>query len=367
VTNPPLLAIARPAPLIAILFVCVSVILPRSAQAELMVCNDTEDRRNLAIAYKEGDHWFSKGWWLIDPGKCKTVVKGKLKQRYFYYRATTRKGDFRGDGYLFCTQKKPFVIKGQKPCKSRGYRQEPFRKLDSGKTSPAFTLNLNSTTIGRQDPAPPGKSTPAPSRPSSKSAPAPATPGQYGEPLSIQAIFKGCDRIDGLLACNFIADGWNYVAMDDNRTPSALMKRMDALPLNQGVSIAGDLVSQGDVNVDITVRSLEVIPASNGHGLLRNSLIGAWRSKDDPRSSIRFGEDGRRFDYYDGNLTAKGRFRFSDRCPDGSSPDGIKVLVVTADNDPDPLCYGLGEVTLDRLELFYLGRGNLLEYVRSGN
>ncbi len=91
-----------------------------TAQAALEVCNQTETPRSVAIAYKDGDDWRSEGWWNIDVNECKDVVKGELKQRYYYYRATHKGQEVKAGDYNFCSTSKVFDIIGDEDCASRG-------------------------------------------------------------------------------------------------------------------------------------------------------------------------------------------------------------------------------------------------------
>ncbi|MDJ0820395.1 MAG: DUF1036 domain-containing protein [Paracoccaceae bacterium] len=111
------------------------------AAAQLDICNGTELRQSVSIGYEapEGG-WVSEGWWILEPGDCKTVMRRELARRYFYYRATVNGGGFDGP-FSFCTQPEPYTIKGDADCEARGYRTERFRKIDTNNADP-FTLTL---------------------------------------------------------------------------------------------------------------------------------------------------------------------------------------------------------------------------------
>lgn len=357
-----------------------------SATAEVNFCNETKVRRSVAIGFKGASDWESSGWWNIEPGACGKVYDGPVRNRYFYYRAIDPKGQFQGENYLFCTQPKKFDITGQKDCVARGYRLDDFAKVDIKTPGEDLTVKISgpdarvtaepgTPQVPAKVPEPFGKPKPdsaakgpvaKPKEPEAFSIP---DPGAYGQPTTITGIFKGCEPVEGKTACTVVADSWKYVATDDGRSPPDLFEQMAKLPLNSGVTLSGDLGIEGDTSIDITLRSVE--PEEDAldapRGQLYNSLVGAWRSTEDPRSTIRFVEDGRKFDYYDGNAVAEGQFKVGVDC--GGVPSTVEQPLVTVRSNSDPAvsCYGLLSVTKEALSLIHLPRGNRLDYVRDAN
>lgn len=322
------------------------------AWAGLTICNETPNSRSVAIGYKEADNWVSEGWWNVAPGECATVVGGNLKSRYYYYRANSSSASFDGEGYMFCTQAEPFTIIGDENCNRRGYRSESFREIDTGPDALDFTLTMTdgSASQGR-----------------SSSGGGGAAPGRYGEPFTVTGTSMGCDRIDGLLSCEVMVDGWRYVAMDDGRTPEPLLQRLDAQPMNQRVEIEGDMIVQGDVSVDVVLRDVRVLEGTGGASdPTTTGLIGLWASLDDPASTIRFTRDGEHISYYQGDMVERDTFYVGSLCPEGQPPGDLPVLVVTSSVDGMPLCYTVERLTDSNLTLMYLSRGNFLEYRRAG-
>ncbi|NEP08150.1 MAG: DUF1036 domain-containing protein, partial [Okeania sp. SIO4D6] len=58
--------------------------LPAHAKVRgLKVCNDSHERVSVALAKKSGNSWVSSGWWNIDPGDCKKLIDGKVKNRTY--------------------------------------------------------------------------------------------------------------------------------------------------------------------------------------------------------------------------------------------------------------------------------------------
>jgi uncharacterized membrane protein len=316
--------------------------------AGLKICNNSGEYRNLAIGYKAGKAWVSEGWWKLENGECTTVVKQDLKNRFFYYRATTRKGEFVDDGYNMCSSPKAFTIEGDKQCKKRGYERTGFAKIDTGPKSKSFTFSIKPQQSALK-----------------KAKPAGPQPGTYGEPLSITAVFAGCDRIDGVLACDLTSEGWTYRVIDDGRSPERLLERLDELAINQGVAISGDLVSQGDKSVEITIRSVKPLRDSKKDRLL-NGLIGSWRSLDDKSSVIRFTQQQVKYDYYNGALMESGRFELTRKCPELPSTS-LQPLLVVSGKGGASYCYDIATISREYLDLIYLPRGNMLRYSRAEN
>jgi uncharacterized membrane protein len=252
-------------------FVAVSLpMFATSAQAKLNICNETGELRDVAIGYKAEGEWTSEGWWKVEDGECRTVIKDDLKRTFYYYRAVHKRGDFDGQAFSFCTQAKPFTIVGDKDCGSRGYNQSKFRELELIKGTTGFTLTLNDASIYEADkrvakiePKPEPKVKVQP-----KATPAPvldgpnAPVGTHGEPYSIVGLFEGCDLIDGLLSCSFTADGWIYRAIDDGKTYEYLLNEIDELQIGASVSISGDLMNYEGNTARITIRTYDVINAA---------------------------------------------------------------------------------------------------------
>ncbi len=126
--------------------VCISLFaFPQASEASLRFCNNTGITIQLAIGYADGNQntrWTSRGWYNIPPGECATPISGNLQNRYYYYYAEdTGDGVWRGD-YTFCTKSEAFTIHGDQNCRSRGYEQRGFRRVDTG-DSINHRVNLN--------------------------------------------------------------------------------------------------------------------------------------------------------------------------------------------------------------------------------
>ena len=103
------------------------------ALARFRVCNDSGQQVDVAFGYPHSQFgWTSEGWWTIQPGECRTIMRGELSNRYYYLYATGSEGGIwqapRGqDGGHFCIQRERFVFP------NRNY--ERGGKLDCGATN----------------------------------------------------------------------------------------------------------------------------------------------------------------------------------------------------------------------------------------
>ncbi len=103
-----------------------------TAHAGLEACNRMNVNVSVSIGYKDGDSWASEGWWTIAPGDCSTMLAGDLKNRYYYWRATTSDGALPAENYFFCTSPREFTILGDTNCEARGYDRVAFTEADTG-------------------------------------------------------------------------------------------------------------------------------------------------------------------------------------------------------------------------------------------
>lgn len=343
------------------------------AHAKLEICNETDLPRDVAIGYKAEDGWTSEGWWKLDVGDCKSVIKQELESTFYYYRAIHKGGEFDPGNYSFCTQSKAFTIVGDEDCESRDYEKSFFRELKLAKGTLGFRLTLNNENVydtprETAEVKPKAKTkTATKTNPAPKPKPKPqiAALGTHGEPYTIVGIFRGCNTASGPYICEFETDGWLYAVIDDGRTPKSLINELANLEVNNSYQIEGDIVSFGDITAEVTLRRYSEV-AMSAEQKLMNSIVGDWRSVDDPKSVMRITSDGKKWDEYDGDFEGEGDVSFTKQCDDYSvQPSGETVIQINdANSAEDIYCYGIINISSDRMTWMYLPRGNFLEYER---
>lgn len=109
-----------------------TVLTPRSAAAQLRVCNKTSERVSIAVAYSKDDRLTSRGWFNAEPSECVTVVGGALQSRYYYVRAEGSRGNEWGDDYSFCTLQSAYEVPARGSCAGSEYRRANFFIVDTG-------------------------------------------------------------------------------------------------------------------------------------------------------------------------------------------------------------------------------------------
>jgi uncharacterized membrane protein len=132
-----------------------------SAKADLKLCNLTDSKVGVAIAYKDAKGWASEGWWTAEPNsgdpklgdkqKCLTLQKGALHARYYYVYAVdmVKGGSWDGPAQI-CINAKEFTIRGIDKCVERGYQKKGFFEVDTGEqTDWTISLSGNKTTQGQ--------------------------------------------------------------------------------------------------------------------------------------------------------------------------------------------------------------------------
>lgn len=334
-----------------------------AAQAELTVCNRSGGAHTVAVAYHDGTAWVSEGWWAIDPAACKVALSGKLTQRHYYY-TVAGEPDFAGEGYTFCTTEKPFTLKGADgDCAALGGKQQPFGHIDTGLTAESFTFDLT-------DPGPPviKSETEAPQTSTPELAANAAAftdsfaPGQQGEPFTVTALMQGCGETAELNGCTFYAEGARWVAARGAGSNGAALDAMAAMPVNASVIVAGDLLSFGDITAEALVSRIE-LAEPDAYADMRAAMQGKWVSQDDPQSTLDF-TGSEVTDGYGGETMAVSVATYADSCP-GGAPIGPVMFKQEMGGDPMDLpCFALVDITPERMELSYVGRGNTLVYVR---
>ena len=142
--------------------------LPLPARADFRLCNNSNSRVSLAIAYTDGQTWVTEGWWNLKASACETVLRGPLAAQFYYvYGMDERGGEWKGRAFM-CTKDHEFRIEGREDCFSRGFDRTGFFEIDTGKDAKNWTVQLtdpNQIPAGAgQDPVPGGN----PAQPATK-------------------------------------------------------------------------------------------------------------------------------------------------------------------------------------------------------
>lgn len=336
------------------LFLCACVLgfaLPRDAAATLTICNTTEDKHSVAIGYKSGDTWISEGWWNITAGDCMQPVKGDLKQRYYYLRATSSSREFLDENIAFCTQKDAFTIRGDSDCSGRGYDKGLFVKIDTGTSAKNFYYNITDE-ISRTMPSAPGAAT--------ATLRSNLQPGVHGEPFSVSALLQECVFETEEAYCAFHAEGWKWFAYWDAATPGAMLEQIGDMPVNTSLMLVGDVIFYGDISVEIVLREVTPDASLDPYAHLRRHLTGMWSSTDDPLSKMYF-SGSEVTEYYGEDYFGTQYLRIVEGCD--NSPGG-PGLVMTEPETQESHCLLIHSIDPNRMELTNPGRGNTLIYTR---
>src|SRR5947209_15799010 len=162
-----------------------AVALPTSAHADFRLCNNTNARVSVSLAYTDGQHWVSEGWWNLKPSACEILMRGPLAAQYYYiYAMDERGGEWKGKAFM-CTRDREFRIDGREDCFVRGFDRTGFFEVDTGKDAKNWTVQL--TDPGKPGPAQPSASATTP--PQTAATPqAAATPTSPPKPNPAAAV-----------------------------------------------------------------------------------------------------------------------------------------------------------------------------------
>lgn len=334
------------------------------ALAGLEICNGTDLRQSVAVGHMVEGEWTSEGWWNLDPGQCATPVGGDLANRYYYYRAEARGVAFADEGVFFCTDDGAFTIAGQGDCGARGYARAGFRKIDTGPRATRFTLTLEAAAAPGPEPRAGEESSPATE--GAEAGPETWTTGLvqglHGAPFYEVAQFQGCGAFEEARYCAFHAAGWKWFAYYGGPVGDGFLDRLATLPVGMTVEIEGDIVSHGDISVEMALTRVTLRP--DGFPFRRDyeALQGVWISVDDPLYRVEFA-GSEVFESHGAGGADHYFWRFADGC-DAAPPEVDFVLLKTAPETRETFCYLPDVITGARLEMFHAGRGNLLRFRR---
>jgi len=348
------------------------------AEAGLRVCNKTGLLQSVAIGYKGDTDWTSEGWWNIGPGDCATLVTGDLTKRYYYYYAESEGREFQSQNYEFCTRDEEFTIVGDTDCEARGFDVERFREVDTGETAVDFTLSLVANGLpqpaggaedtptaigpggggGSQDTSLAPEQTPVTVRPEDLESGLPA--GGNGEPISVRALFQGCELEDGKPYCGFHAQGQKLRAYYSGPTPEGLMFALETMELNTPVRLQADRVETRGLHSAVVLREVVADPAGDSAAALRRAMQGDWVSDRDARIGFTI-RGSELYTRYNGEFRGTRFLRIAETC-DAARGKG-PVLLQTRLSTRQQACYVIDRMTEGVMELTEPVGGIALRYV----
>lgn len=138
-----LLALFTSTLIAGILAACILGIgLAPQADADLTICNQTDQPVGVAIATRIEVVWKSDGWWTVEPGRCKAVLKGHLTGTDYFLHALHYNVGGRWEGTEnFCIDRGSFSIEGRHDCDARGFASAGFLRIETkGKPDWQHTL-----------------------------------------------------------------------------------------------------------------------------------------------------------------------------------------------------------------------------------
>jgi len=127
------------------------VTLGAPAQSEFILCNDSFDMLNVALARDPGSGFVSEGWWTVAPGRCAALLRGTIDSRYIYLHAIDvfSQPVLEGD-VTFCVGEEGFRIAGEQDCWLRGHIAAGFVEIDTGQAERWITFLNAEGRIGSE-------------------------------------------------------------------------------------------------------------------------------------------------------------------------------------------------------------------------
>lgn len=344
------------------------LLLAGAARADLTICNQAAAPVRIAVGSLEDGLYVSRGWTQIDPGGCAAPLYNDIAG-VVYYRIDAP--EFVGDGYGFCTGAEDFYIEGDADCAARGYQLSDFKALEvpAGQTRLVVNLGPQGTIVPAPDLpvidlarpfTPPQAPHPPPPAGGDRHLVSGLVAGANGPEFLLDGVFQGCEVADGHAYCAFHAEGWKFFAYQGGPTPDAFLAQIDEIPMGSAITVAGDILSEGDISAEVALREVTV-HAEDPFGAWRAAMQGDWVSADDPlyRMTVHGSEA---FEFYAGAQTGVRFLRIAGDCPEsaGMGP----VLLTTELEQFETQCFLFQDGLPDRLVLALAGQGGFVSFVR---
>lgn len=114
-----------------------------TALANLSLCNRANHPARIALGRFNGTDWMSEGWWIVDAGKCQSLISGALKARYYYlYTSDGSSGSWPGSHGFCVGAGKNFQVYGRENCAKRGFDTRSFYEIDT-QQKPDYTTYIS--------------------------------------------------------------------------------------------------------------------------------------------------------------------------------------------------------------------------------
>ncbi|MEO9782583.1 MAG: DUF1036 domain-containing protein [Sedimentitalea sp.] len=306
---------------------------PSAALAGLEVCNDTEVLQAVAIGYQRGGDKISEGWWTIEPDSCQTPLARDLAGGQIYLHAKSPDPLPARTGAEFCTSESRFTIVNSDDCIVLGHQIALFHAIPVEEGQAHVTVQLSELS----------------------------EPDAAMTLVRDDAVFQSCQPADeeGALTCSFHAGGIRYEINAD--TPAPVLEFLGELAPATPLAVTGTVTALDDIVASVTLSKAQSRPETPADKMLM-LLQGEWVSVDDPNEHLTI-SGSERTGHYDGSDTGTDYLSLQESCDDET---GVGPYLRATDRaHGDVYCYAIETLDATDLSLFYLPRGNLLEYQRA--
>lgn len=162
------------------------------------------------------------------------------------------------------------------------------------------------------------------------------------EPFSDTGYLQSCVTDGELPGCMVVGYGIRYIAAADGATDPAVLAQLQALPPNSRVTIAGDIITMGDITAEVVLVSVTPAPDAKPDALMA-ALQGDWQLSAGDGIQIAGSEwteiiEGQAQNSY---LMAVGQ-----ACSDGMALGGPSIALILMGGDPmdGMVCYTIDSI-----------------------
>ncbi|MBT8155564.1 DUF1036 domain-containing protein [Epibacterium ulvae] len=310
-------------------------LIPASAWAGFHVCNDTAQDHYVAIASKSHDAWRTVGWHPVAKSTCEFLLDEDLNSRFVYFRLLGVDEQFLHNSIKFCASNEDFSGTGSQECHTQRLAPKDFARVDVGRGTTDFSVNLSDFLRVQQREEVPV--------------------------VSINAVFQTCRQQPsrGIL-CSFVGQDHEVITHLTDSTPRGVVRTLTRLHRGAPARISARVDVEILSTIEVSVEFVERRSADTAYEVLVD-LQGTWVSQMDPNDS--FIVDGAtRRNAYLGAVTHQEFISISDECLDFEI-DGLALYSWSQDVSGG-LCYEIESLEEDVLTLRFLPGGRVLKYQR---